>query len=474
MASRVIAAAEPAVVIAVTPLLLFPMVRPAWTAAGLVVLISVWVARGLVHREPWPVTPFNPALLLFCLAIPLAVWASATADLTIPKLTGLILGLAAFRVVAFSARPTRGLALAAAVFAALGLVMWVVGLLGIRLAVLAPLVQRLPARLASLPGAPDAGINPNELAGVLVLYLPFCVAIILLALRQRRIAPALVLVLLALGAGATLILTRSRAGWIGLAAAVLGLTLMLLALEGNRRLKRIAFAAAAFCAVAALVAAAVLLAGQPGAAAATDSGQLAGGMLQQMTLDSRIEIWSRALYAIQDFPFTGVGLGTFRRVVNLLYPLFLVPPDVDIGHAHNIFLQAGVDLGLGGLIGYVALLLVSAVAAWEVARDTQGAPRYLALGLLSALIGLHVYGLADALALGSKPGLAFWVVLGLIAALGNGYAGRAGSLRSGIPVIAQRTQAVPLSEGQFGGVEQPVGDDGNPDAAAQQEQSRQH
>ena len=39
-----------------------------------------------------------------------------------------------------------------------------------------------------------------------------------------------------------------------------------------------------------------------------------------------IEIWSRALYALQDFPFTGVGLGAFRRVVNVLYPLFLVPP----------------------------------------------------------------------------------------------------------------------------------------------------
>jgi hypothetical protein len=51
--------------------------------------------------------------------------------------------------------------------------MWVVGLLGIRLAVLAPLVQRLPAALVSLPGAPEQGINTNQLAGVLVLYLPF-------------------------------------------------------------------------------------------------------------------------------------------------------------------------------------------------------------------------------------------------------------------------------------------------------------
>jgi O-antigen ligase len=32
-------------------------------------------------------------------------------------------------------------------------------------------------------------------------------------------------------------------------------------------------------------------------------------------LDERVEIWSRALYAIQDFSFTGVGLGAFNRVI---------------------------------------------------------------------------------------------------------------------------------------------------------------
>ena len=35
----------------------------------------------------------------------------------------------------------------------------------------------------------------------------------------------------------------------------------------------------------------------------------------------------------------------------------------------------------------------------------------------SGLVGLHIYGLTDALALGSKPGIAFWMALGLLAAL---------------------------------------------------------
>lgn len=416
-----IAAAEPVVVIAITPLLLFPTFRPAWTGAALALLVLVWVVRAAVRRETFPVTPFNAALLLFCLAIPAAVWASAAPELTIPKLTGLILGLAAFRVVAFSAQPGKPFTAATVIFLVLGLGMWALGLLGMRLPVLAPVIQRLPAALVNLPGSPDQGINPNQLAAILVLYLPFLMALIVLGLRERRAAVTLALAVVAFAGLATLVFTRSRSGWIGFAVAALAFGLMLVALEGSRRMKRVVLAGAAVALVAVLVAGVVLLPQQLGQdTSLPGGGQDVGQALQQLSLDARIEIWSRALYAMQDFPFTGVGLGTFRKVVNLLYPLFLVPPDQAPAHAHNIFLQTGVDLGIGGLIAYLALLLIGALAAWEAARHRGGVTRCVALGLLAALIGLHVYGLADALALGSKPGLAFWMVLGLLAALANG------------------------------------------------------
>jgi putative inorganic carbon (HCO3(-)) transporter len=137
----------------------------------------------------------------------------------------------------------------------------------------------------------------------------------------------------------------------------------------------------------------------------------------EISLSGRPEIWSRAFYAIQDFPFTGAGLGTFRRVVNLLYPLFTISPTYDIAHAHDIFLQVALDLGLPGLIAYLACLWIAFVVAWHGARRSAGAVRSLALGLLAGLLALHVYGLTDAIALGAKPGVAFWLALGLIAAL---------------------------------------------------------
>ena len=65
-------------------------------------------------------------------------------------------------------------------------------------------------------------------------------------------------------------------------------------------------------------------------------------------------------------------MGAFRQAANLLYPFFLAGPDADIPHAHNIFLQVGADLGLPGLIAWLALVvLLVCVAAWQVYRRGQ-------------------------------------------------------------------------------------------------------
>jgi hypothetical protein len=51
-----------------------------------------------------------------------------------------------------------------------------------------------------------------------------------------------------------------------------------------------------------------------------------------------------------------------------------------------------------------------------VARRDEGF-RSVSLGLLAGLAAFHIFGLADAIALGAKPALVFWFVLGLLAAM---------------------------------------------------------
>ena len=83
--------------------------------------------------------------------------------------------------------------------------------------------------------------------------------------------------------------------------------------------------------------------------------------------DGRREIWSRAIYMIQDFPFTGIGMGSFGEVADALYPFFSYSPGA-ILHAHNLFLQIAVDLGIPGLIAWLAILLVVIVLSWKLYR----------------------------------------------------------------------------------------------------------
>jgi O-antigen ligase len=117
-------------------------------------------------------------------------------------------------------------------------------------------------------------------------------------------------------------------------------------------------------------------------------------------------------------------MNAFRKVVPVLYPLFTVSPDVDIGHAHNEFLQAALDLGIPGLIAFITLYIGAFWMLWEIWKNTvvgqDGILSYtrpLVLGLGGGMLAHMLYGLTDAVALGAKPGVLFWMLLGLIAGL---------------------------------------------------------
>ncbi len=408
------------------PFLLFPSVRPLLTAVSLVLLAALWLLRWVVRREPWPVAPFDSALLLFTLTIPVAIWVSALPELTLPKATGIVLGLATFRAVVFAVRDQRSLNLALAALCLLGLAIVAGGALGAQWAdkipVLELLANRIPRLLTSLPDLRTDAINPNQLAGALTLFLPLAVALVV-GWRFHREGRAVALLLFAgrmafliLVVG-VLLLTQSRGGWIGGAAGLLALG-TLWGLLARRRWMRALGVTLPLLALA--IGLGAFLCAGPERASEALYGIAQEGVetaVGSVTIQGRLEIWSRALYAIQDFPFTGCGLGTFRQVVPILYPLFLTAPDQDIAHAHNIFLQTALDLGLPGLVAYLALLGVAGATCYRCARRGSPLLRTVALGLVAGLVGLHVYGLADALVLGSKPGVAFWFALGLIAAL---------------------------------------------------------
>ena len=434
MMRRIYPALEWAVLLLAAPFLLFPTVRTEGTLAALVGLALFWLVSAVLRR-PWPENPFNGALLLFAIGVGVGTLVTAWPEVTFPKATGLILGLGVFRAMA-ALRGQAGWRWGTLVLGGLGMGIAAVGVLSAhfytKLPLVAPLVARLPERLLTLPEGPEGGVSANQLAGVLAFYLPLALGwlwsvIARMAGRGQGAEPrrpsrlrslgiaALnlgILLAAALSVGITaglLVITQSRSGWIGGTAGVLALGALAMGSARQRWLHWLVIGVVALT----LIGGGVFLVRVPAEAWDRlwgDTAVIETEVTGSVSFSGRVEIWSRALYAIQDFPFTGCGLGTLRKVIPLLYPLFTVSLENDIAHAHNIFLQTAADVGLPGLIAYLALLGLVAVVAWK------SAPRR-GLPLLAAFIALHLYGLTDAVALGSKPGIVFWTALGLLAAL---------------------------------------------------------
>ncbi len=414
-----------AILLLASPWLLFP--TPDRSAIILVVP-ALWIIAGLAGRGCLPSTPLNVSLILLAIMVLVSLYATYDIAVSLPKIAGLTLGLGAFFAAArLGHQPTWWLRIFIG-FLALGVVIAAVGLLGMqggaKIAFLAPILSRLPLTLRGLPGA-EEGLNPNQVAGSLLWIIP---AMTMAAVQNKRlwrprpagasrgyaIAVISLSALSLLFVSSAFVLTQSRSGYIGLAA---GLAMMLMVGMPKRWRRWLAVGMI----VGLIGLGAILWRGGANQAVQTS---LAGAVLPFDSVDGRLEIWSRAIYGIQDFPFTGMGMNTFRHVMPMLYPLFTVGPDVDVGHAHNEFLQAALDLGLPGLIAFIALYLGAFAMALHIWRpgDTVTAPdmaarRQVALGLGSGLLAHLVYGLTDAVALGAKPGLVFWLLLGLIAGL---------------------------------------------------------
>lgn len=417
------------------PALLLPTLRPPLAAAAALLVGATWVAGALVERSSpvsgtsseglWPRSVCDPALALFAiLAIVSILRASAQGAeaqlLMLPKACSLLLGLAAFRLVLRAGRAPAtpdgsGTALPILIFGYLlvGLAFASLGLLGglryVRIPAVAPWLRRLPSLIQMVPETQSGRISLNQLGGMLTLLLPTAVAVGTAPVSRCLPAWLRTFSLLAAGAfGAALAVTQSRSAWAGATISLL-LLLSLRSTWGRRAVALILLAAA----IAWVGWGRTALGPAIIQSITTPSGPVTP--LGDLSIYDRVPIWTDALIRIGDAPWLGNGLGSFRLAGSAV-PAGRSPFDVGMPHAHNALLQVGYDLGLPGLVAYMALLISSLRCAWT-SRSERGLPAYLALGALAGLTGYHIYGITDALSTGSKPGLVLWILLGLVFAL---------------------------------------------------------
>jgi putative inorganic carbon (HCO3(-)) transporter len=394
-----------------SPLLLFPK---GTVGVGMLVVPVLWGIRRIVTGRFVVPTPLDIPILFLLAMTGVGQWVSSDPAFSLAKSAGVVLGVGTYYAVVATSESKSAWGMALLLFVGMNLGVAGISLFatawGSKFPIFEPLLAQLPQLIQALPGSPPEGFNPNGVAGIFLFGVPL---LLILTCAKRDslytiwgrfalpvrvgIAFATLFILL------LFVATQSRAGYISLALAV-----VLLFLLPRPRWLGIAMGAG----VLTLLLFWLSPYRAPLLARLTASPNSEGAL---STLSGRFALWERAIVAIQDFPFTGVGLGMFRFVQPRLYPVTNIPFQADIGHAHNQFLQAGLDVGIPGLLAYAVIWGGAIKLGMEVLWQRRTSIlQPLMLGLLAGWVGHFIWATIETHALGSKGGWFWWWTLALI------------------------------------------------------------
>ncbi len=369
-----------------------------WTAiiAGTALVLFIEKPRS---------TPLKWPLVILVIMAGVSLLVSADPHLTHPQVTRLLAGITGFIALVTWARNRQRLLLAS----------FILILGGALIALLAPVIVRW--NLAKGVPIPDIiyqsfsllfadAVHPNVMASIMVLLIPLPAAFLFLSFRRgpwplsTRWAPLLLTTTLAL-MSFILLLTKSRGGYVAGAVGVL-------AVLWFSRYRLLALILTLIT-----TGTGIWLISNGEQQASTVAGELADAG----TLAFRLQVWRVASWMLSDFPFTGVGMGSFNVVATRLYPL----PDVADPGAHNLYLQIGVDLGLPGLIAFAAILLLTMYMVIISVKHTEpqadSALRALSVGLFAGVIAHLFHGLVDITIWGTRVSFLPWLIIALVTAV---------------------------------------------------------
>lgn len=253
----------------------------------------------------------------------------------------------------------------------------------------AHVLQRLRARvLEDLPRVGSTEITPNALAFPLLVALAFAVEALVQGVLRRVASSAVLLV------GAAMLFTQTRSVLLG---AVVVLVLSARALPGRVEVVRVRAQVAVTMVLVAVMPLVVIagLTGRFGGSESETSDQLHITSLQQ------------GFGEVVTHPLgQGLQLGARGRT------------DLVFAHSENQYLNAGVQLGVVGMVLYVAMIVAIIRLLHRRAEQLGGGPECFALlGARAAMIGLAVVGLFLQPYLSFVPAWFTWGLAG--AALGS-------------------------------------------------------
>lgn len=138
------------------------------------------------------------------------------------------------------------------------------------------------------------------------------------------------------------------------------------------------------------------------------------------TVKSRILIWNITLKMVRHNPVLGVGPGNFA----LLYPHYAIDEtgalrgqSLNVGNAHNDYLETAAENGIPGLLFFLYLFLAAAQTSIALYRRAGEREKLLIAGISASIVAICVNALASFPFKNASTSLLFWANLSFLGAL---------------------------------------------------------
>jgi tetratricopeptide (TPR) repeat protein len=106
----------------------------------------------------------------------------------------------------------------------------------------------------------------------------------------------------------------------------------------------------------------------------------------------RVWLWQESLALVEDFLFTGSGLGSTGMVYSTYVYLLHVPYYY---YADNLFIQLTLEQGVPGLITFLGMEMAAIIGILQVYQQARPSVRRFCMFTLISLVGAIAYGLLD-------------------------------------------------------------------------------
>ncbi len=380
----------------------------------LLIALLPWPARVLNGRFPLIRTPFDWLLLLFLVAAFVGLWTAYNTYTAWSKFWLIIAAILLFY--ALAGQPPENI--------------WptwtTLGVLGTLIALTFLLTydwSETPAKFAALQTIQEtwssirprlfidrSGLLPNNAGGMMAMLAPALAASAVYWLRQRKwllLAAVVVAGTVLLGG---LLLSASRGAWLALAGGILVWMLWYASdLPGQKpglTRRRIFLQLVAALTLMALTLITLFFGGPAGIAE----------KLPGPNRVNRLYLSRDTINLISDYVITGSGLDSFPgqySQYSQITPVFL------FDHAHNLYLDVALELGVGGLIIILAIIGLTfwLLAGLEFANPRVEENELLHGSLLAGLVIILLHGFVDDPLFGSRGLLLLFVFSGVSAAI---------------------------------------------------------